>query len=62
MMCLNLVYQISFNVLILVLLDYRIAEFDVLSDAIFTFVIRRSIYDFWMRFKVVSWKPIHWKS
>ena len=62
MMCLNLVYQISIYVLILVLLDNKIAEFDVFSDAHFTFVIRRSIYDFWMRFKVVVWKPIHRKS
>ena len=62
MMCLNLVYQRSFYVLILVLLDYRIAEFDVLSDAHFTFVICRSIYDFWRQVEVVNWKPIHWKS
>ena len=61
-MCLNLVYQRSIYVLILVLLDYRIAKFDVLSDDHFTFVICRNIYDFWIRVKVVNWKPIHRKS
>ena len=62
MMCLNLAYQRSIYVLIVVWLNYRIAEFDVLSDAHFTFVICRNIYNIWMRDKVVNWKPIHRKS